>query len=667
MRVQVRQHERPAGPAGVPGLRALIEAAPDAVVIMDAAGRILEWNSQAQVIFGWSRDEAIGQALTALVIPANSGTGEGETLRTMVASRTPELLDKRLELVAVRRDGSRFPAEVSLARLWSDGNEFLTAFARDVSDRKWAEQALRRSEHLYRSLVAAAASIVWTADAKGGFRAPQSSWEAYTGQNWDAHRGFGWVKAYHPEDRARMGEGWDNATTLRRPYAFEGRLWHQQSQQYRYVLERGVPILEPDGTIGEWAGTVMDVHERRRAEEAYKEESRTLELLNRVGTTLVSELDLDRLVQSATNAARELCGAEIGAFLSKPDEERSDADALFALSAAPPDASAGFAMLRAAALFELTFGGRAIVRSDDIGQDPRYGRNPPQREQPAVRSFLAVPVVSRSGEPLGGLFFGHGTPGAFTERAERVVAGIAAQAAVAIDNARLYQAAQREIAQRTRVEEHQKLLLAELNHRVKNTLAVVLAIASQTLRGSTSLEAFDRAFQGRLRTLARAHTLLTQHNWEATTLEALVREAFAPYPLSEGDRVAIHGPHVSLRPRAALTLSLVLHELTTNALKHGALSAPAGRVAVEWRILEGEARVQFAWTETAGPAVAPVSRRGFGSMLIERNVTHELGAELETEYLPDGFRCRILLRWDPETREVALAVPWPEPEAPDAD
>ncbi|MBX6321793.1 MAG: PAS domain S-box protein, partial [Rhodospirillaceae bacterium] len=592
--MQISSDELSIGPGTAAALKPLLEAAPDAIALLDAGGVVVEWNARAEAVLGWIRAEALGRSLAALVVPA--GGAEGERLRRLLAEERSAAA-AQAEIAAVHRDGRRLTLALSLARLRGGGAAGLAVFMRDVTEQRRAEEALRRSELLYRSLVAAAAAVVWTADGRGAFVEPQASWQAFTGQPWEAHRGFGWIKAYHPEDRPRLGQGWNEAMEGRAPYAFEGRLWHEPTRQYRYVMERGVPLLDVDGAIDGWAGTVMDVHERRRAEEAYKEESRTLEILHRVGTALVSELNLGALVQSATDAARELCGAEMGAFLSEAAMGPADGEALFALSGEPEALADGFPLLQLPGLVGLTFAEKVVVRSADIGRDPRYAARLPgladPAEAPPLRSYLAVPVVSRSGEVLGGLFFGHRRPDVFTGRAERIVGGIAAQAAVAIDNARLYQAAQREIAHRARVEEHQKLLLAELNHRVKNTLAVVLAIATQTLRSSTSLEAFDRAFQGRLRTLARAHTLLTDRNWQATDLAALVREAFAPYPTGDGGRVRIDGPPVLLRPRAALTLSLVLHELTTNALKHGALSSPGGRLSVGWAIDEGGGRVRF--------------------------------------------------------------------------
>jgi len=195
---------------------------------------------------------------------------------------------------------------------------------------------------------------------------------------------------------------------------------------------------------------------RRQAEEALEDQARTLEILNRIGTTIAAELDLERAVQTVTDEATALTGAAFGAFFYNVLDEAGERYTLYTISGVPRDAFDRFPMPRNTAVFAPTFEGASVVRSDDILADPRYGRNEPYRGMPdghlPVRSYLAMPVVSRSGEVLGGLFFGHPEPGRFTEQSERLVTGIAAQAAIAIDNARLYQAAQAEIAERRRTE-----------------------------------------------------------------------------------------------------------------------------------------------------------------------------------------------------------------------
>ncbi|WP_109480778.1 response regulator [Paraburkholderia sp. C35] len=223
------------------------------------------------------------------------------------------------------------------------------------------------------------------------------------------------------------------------------------------------------------AGNLQLARLRRETGNRLREESRTLEILNRVGTVVAAELDLNRAVQVVVDAATELTGAAFGSFFYNVMDDKGGSYMLYTLSGVPKDSFAKFPMPRNTSVFAPTFNGDGIVRSDDITKDPRYGRNPPHRGMPEghlkVRSYLAAPVVSRTGEVLGGLFFGHPMPGMFTARAERLVEGIAAQAATAIDNARLYQAAQREIAERTKAQNALRELNETLEARVLEAVA----------------------------------------------------------------------------------------------------------------------------------------------------------------------------------------------------
>lgn len=209
----------------------------------------------------------------------------------------------------------------------------------------------------------------------------------------------------------------------------------------------------------------------------------------------------------------------------------------------------------------------------------------------------------------------------------------------------------RDITERRRAEEHQKLLLAELNHRVKNTLTTVLSIASQTMARSTSLPAFREAFEGRLRSLAQAHALLTRANWRGTDLRDLVDLAVKPYRSRDGANVAAEGPPIVLQPKAALAVSMILHELSTNAAKYGALSNGDGRIDIRWERREsGEGSLVLRWAEHDGPPVKPPEGRGFGTTLIERSVDYELGGRATIDYREDGVRCEIVLPWSRQFR-----------------
>ena len=200
----------------------------------------------------------------------------------------------------------------------------------------------------------------------------------------------------------------------------------------------------------------------------------------------------------------------------------------------------------------------------------------------------------------------------------------------------------RDRTERRRAEERRALLVAELNHRVKNTLATVQSLAEQTLKSSPGAADFAPAFRGRLQALARAHDLLTRENWEGATLGDVAQAALAPWLCDGGGgRIGVEGPRVLLAPRQALVLSMALHELATNAAKHGALSVPGGRVSLTWR-REGPA-VAVGWTEGGGPPVRPPERRGFGSRLLGRALSAELGGVVGLEFAPEGVRCSVRL------------------------
>jgi PAS domain S-box-containing protein len=191
---------------------------------------------------------------------------------------------------------------------------------------------------------------------------------------------------------------------------------------------------------------IVDITEQKQAELALREQTAALETLNRTAATTAIDKDLDRVVQAVTDAGVELTGAEFGAFFYNIIGPEGESYMLYTLSGAPREAFANFPMPRNTDVFAPTFSGEGIVRSDDIKLDPRYGRNAPRKGMPEghlpVTSYLAVPVASRSGEVLGGLFFGHAAKGRFTEEHERRLVGLAAQAAIAVDNARLFQAVQ---------------------------------------------------------------------------------------------------------------------------------------------------------------------------------------------------------------------------------
>jgi PAS domain S-box-containing protein len=196
-------------------------------------------------------------------------------------------------------------------------------------------------------------------------------------------------------------------------------------------------------------------------------------------------------------------------------------------------------------------------------------------------------------------------------------------------------------------QERLRFLLGELNHRTQNTLATVLAIAGQTLRGMADEEVIN-VFEGRIRALSTAHGRLGREGRDGVSLREVIGEILQPFGLNDGRvaRFSVEGNDVRLQPKASLTLAMVFHELATNAMKHGALSGgAAGRIDIAWRVetVPRGDQVRLRWQESGGPPVTPPSRKGFGSRLIERGLAQELNGEVRLDYEPAGVVCEIVM------------------------
>lgn len=229
------------------------------------------------------------------------------------------------------------------------------------------------------------------------------------------------------------------------------------------------------------AGAAMTEIELRATERRLREERETMETIGQVGRLLSAELDLSRLVQAVTEAATHLTHAQFGAFFYNVADEAGERYTLYTLAGAPREAFHTFPMPRKTAIFGPTFRGDGVIRLDDVRADVRFGQNDPFFGLPAghlpVVSYLAAPVIGRNDEVLGALFFGHSEPGVFDERAEQLVVGLAAHAAIAVDNARLYEQAQAELSKRRRAEDDKQAFLDTVAHDLRNPLGAAKAQA----------------------------------------------------------------------------------------------------------------------------------------------------------------------------------------------
>jgi len=351
-------------------------------------------------------------------------------------------------------------------------------------------------------------------------------------------------------------------------------------------------------------------------------EASALETLVRTVEGLSTARTIDAVAAVVRSAARAISGADGVTFVLRDGDKcwYLDEDAIeplwkgqrFPLTAC----ISGWAMLN---------GETAII--PDIYADPRI---PLDAYRPTfVKSLVMTPV--RPDDPIaaiGAYWARQRTP---TEAEVTRLQVMARATAVALENASLW-------ASLNEALERRKFLMRELDHRCKNTLAAVQSIADQTLRTATSPKAFAESFEARIAALTRAHEQLTEGDWGRAALREIADAALAPF--GGGERIRVAGPEVELSPECAVAMHMTLNELALNACKHGALSAPQGRVALDWSLDLTASPRQFAlsWTEHDGPPVRPPAPGGFGRRLLERGLSRDLGGVARLDFEPEGLR-----------------------------
>ncbi|HYD58358.1 MAG TPA: PAS domain S-box protein [Burkholderiales bacterium] len=424
-----------------------------------------------------------------------------------VASRT----DYAIEYRVLAKGGARWVAANGRAVYDEDGAVVgMIGVVRDVTERKRVENALRDREELLRATFAQAAVGIALIDLDTRIVETNSRFCEILGYGPGELRSMSSTEFTHPDHVAEA-----NADVQR---LLRGEI-SEYARERRYVRKDGrvvwllakVTLLKDAGAKpSRFISVIEDITQRKDAEDSVRRSEEELRALNATGRAIASQLDLETLVQTVTDAATRISGAKFGAFFYNVVNERGEAFQLYSLSGAPREAFEKFGLPRNTPVFKPTFVGEGVVRSADITRDPRYGTMAPHHGMPKghlpVRSYLAVPVTSRSGEVIGGLFFGHPETGVFTERAERLVSGIASQAAVAIDNARLYERAQRSAAEAQRMSELKDQFLATLSHELRTPLSAILGW-TQVLR-RRPMEAAE--LQKALETIERNARMQTQ-------------------------------------------------------------------------------------------------------------------------------------------------------------
>ena len=373
----------------------------------------------------------------------------------------------------------------------SDG---LTTYIQDISQRKAAEDSLRQSEEDLRALANSIPQLAWIASFDGTMSWYNQRWHDYTGTTAGQMAGEGWSIAYDTEILPQMLQRWKAALHAGTPFEMEFPI-RGADGQYRWFLTRANPVRDRGGQLLRWFGTSTDVDQVKRAQEALRDETRVLELLNNTGATLAGTLDLPALLQETVNAATRISGARFGVFYYQGDDAGAQARAVNGISLRQANAIAA----------ELRQGPAA--RQNDLlaAPDGRTGADVP----PPLRSCLSLPVSSRSGQLLGHLLLGHPQAGMFSARSERIVSAIAAQAAVALDNTRLYAAATRAAEERKvlldserearaeaeRTNQLKDEFLATLSHELRTPLSAILGWAQVLRRGTRDQADLHRGLQ----------------------------------------------------------------------------------------------------------------------------------------------------------------------------
>ena len=459
----------------------------------------------------------------------------------------------------------------------------------DVTESMAADRPAQSYEEQVQALSQALPASVFITDERGLVLYVNPYWSHFTGLSAEQTIGAGWTEAVHPDDLPIALEAWARAGRDGQAFSTEVRC-RSAGGGWLWVLARIEPVRSPGGTIVAWIGVSSDIDERRRSEEESRRRQARFEALVRASATIVFELDEAGVLVGENAAWRELVGP--------PFDQAQERDWIVAVH--PDERTAVVAAWR-----------RAFRRRQPLDVEFRQWR----RSSRTYRWMQAhiVPVAAsdgRAGEWIGAL----------TDIHDKKVAA-----------------------------ETQHTLVLELQHRVRNSLAVVRSLSVQTARHATDVPDFLHRFDGRLTALAHAHGLLTSSAGNSVDLLDLAHVVLQPFRSQHGGALRISGPSLAIGSTSATNLSLAFHELATNAIKYGAMSSAEGRVALNWAIQAG--RVDLSWRESGGPPTHPPAREGFGSRLLSQTLSHESEGEVSLDYDPEGFRCTM--RWRPAAQVEA--------------
>ncbi len=552
---------------------------------------------EAQLAAAWQRP-ALMLGLGAMVALAMAAA-----FAVLVARRLVSPLDqlaRRAEASTASAGAGPPLAAIPPAQVWElerlrvalDGAD--RAMRQHLASEQEAHAALRDSEARFRAMADNIPQLAWMARPDGWLFWYNQRWYDYTGTTLEQMQGWGWRQVHHPDHLARV-------TLHFRARVQAGEPWEDtfplrgRNGEWRWYLSRALPIRDRAGRVTLWFGTNTDITDQREAEAALAASEERLRLAIDSTGLATLDADLDNGIAVATPNLFTARGLPV-----------------------PPDGRTSLAALRATV-------------------------HPEDRDRIMVEASRA--------EREGGLCHTvHRIIRADTGEIRWVE--VIAKVRFEPDGRRRWISVQIDVTDRVAAEDQRLLLAREVDHRAKNVLAVVQALLALTPTGSEDARRFAEAVGSRVAAMARAHALLARERWVGAELRTLVEEELAPYAANRTQAVRLEGPVLRLAASLAQPLSLVLHELATNAAKYGALSLPEGKVSVSWSCTDGTLRLL--WRESGGPPLAgPPQRMGFGSRLVERTLRHQLRGRATFTWLAEGLEC-------------ALSLPLPLPGAAEA-
>jgi PAS domain S-box-containing protein len=559
-------------------LAATYEAVPLGIAETDAAGHFVRVNRALSEITGFSPDELLGRSFIALTHPDDQTPDRDNYARQVRGEIDHYTLRKRY----LRKDGTVVFVAVLSASVRDDQGRFCygVRVVQDVTENQRIQALLSESERRTQNLLEALPVAVYTTDAAGRITYYNQAAADFAGRRPDL--GEEWCvtwRLYRPDGTPLPHDQCPMAVALKENRAVRGAEAMAERPDGTRVpfIPYPTPLHDTTGALIGAVNVLVDISEHKRAEAAVQ---RLAAIVESSDDAIVSK-DLNGIITSWNTGAERLFGYRAAEAIGKP--------------------------------VRMLIPQERDQEEDAILQCIRRGERVAPYESVRRRKDGTLVEVALTISPI--------------KDADGRVIGASNVA--------------RDITERKRAERHQDLLIHELNHRVKNTLAVVQSVAAQSFRGETGGQAYRR-FEARLMALAKAHDILTREKWDSVDLADVVAELTTAH-CSDASRLEIDGAHLRVPATMALSIAMALHELCTNAAKYGALSNSLGRVRIRWHVAveNDDRRLHLHWEEQGGPAVVVPQTKGFGSRLIERGLARELNAEVHLDYAPTGVVCTI--------------------------